>query len=614
MESSTARNNAFAQLMVGARFQKKRFANDIAKFQPQLKSPQLAAARAPGRNVQKVDFFEDTADGATSDGATTDMGSEIGDDAAPAGKPAAKPPPKLGKKAAAELRKEQHIKAAGENVPSPITDFKQLAAWYPLPERIARNMFERGMRAPTPIQMQGLPCLMEQKDFIGVAPTGSGKTLTFLLPMLARLKRPKKTGLRGLIISHTKELAAQTERELRYLCRGMAWGIQTMGSSKVTVGAKDILCSTPGRLMSFVKEQQLDLSKVEFVVFDEADQLFDISHDTFYDVMKETLALCTSEKRQTVVLCATLPEKCEGIIREFLRPDLFRVMIGTRASASKDVEQRLEYCGKESGKVAAIQQFLLNGITPPVLIFVQSKDRAKDLYVELLAKNVSVAAIHSERTAAQRDDTIKQFRMGKVHILICTELMARGVDLKGVQTVINYDFPTSIQSYVHRVGRTGRAGRKGLAITLWTDEDRGELRAIAHIIKSAQGDVPEWMLTLPKFKNKKVTKQAKKRIRGLLEEEEEDGSGGEEGGEEGAEKKPDSEKDAAQKERIRKIKAQAAIMPVKRESISAVRRVKEAEARDTAFRKRARDNRAKRKDDDDDDGSMKPKKRRKTKH
>ena len=491
----SARENAFAQLITGVRFERKRFQKDIDKFKGPLKSPTVKPQQ-PGAHLAKLNYFNDPE--SQSDAATTDLGSETGDPTNQTTSTVEKELPKPGKKKAILIRQEHTIKAAGDNMPPPITSFNEASSWYKIPEYLSRNLFSRGFKIPTKIQMQGIPCLLEGRDFIGVAPTGSGKTLAFLLPMLAKLKRSKQNGLRGLILSHSKELAMQSERELRYLSKGRDWKIQTMQSNKSKISQADILCTTPGRLTMFKEKHKLSLSNVEYVVFDEADQLFDTSHDNFFKVMEETLTGCAPNK-QVVVLCATLPEKAEGIIRSFMT-DPCRIMIGTRASASRNVDQRLVYCGKETGKMGAIRELIFKGIEPPVLLFVQSIERAKDLYNELQCLGQKVAAIHSDRAAAQRDQTVKDFRLGKINILVCTELLSRGVDFKGVGTVINYDFPMTIQSYVHRVGRTGRADRKGIAHTFWTDDDRPYLRGVAHIIKSAGGDVAEWMLTLPKRK------------------------------------------------------------------------------------------------------------------
>eukprot|EP01060_Flectonema_neradi_P003359 TRINITY_DN12156_c0_g1_i3.p1 TRINITY_DN12156_c0_g1~~TRINITY_DN12156_c0_g1_i3.p1 ORF type:complete len:562 (+),score=78.58 TRINITY_DN12156_c0_g1_i3:83-1768(+) len=538
VDGSSARENAFAQLITGARFEKKRFQKDIEKFKTPLKSP-VVKPQKPGAHLAKLNFFDEPE--SQSDVATTDFGSECGDSTNPPATMTEKQLPKPGKKKAMLIRQEHTIKAAGENMPPPITTFNEAASWYKIPEYLSRNLFTREFITPTKIQMQAIPCLLEGRDFIGVAPTGSGKTLAFLLPMLAKLKRSKQCGLRGLILSHSKELAMQSERELRYLSKGRDWKIQTMQSSKSKITQADILCTTPGRLTMFREKHKLSLSNVEYVVFDEADQLFDTSHDNFFKVMEETLTAC-APKKQVVVLCATLPEKAEGIIRSFMTNPC-RIMIGTRASASKNVDQRLVYCGKETGKMGAIRELIHNGIEPPVLLFVQSIERAKDLYNELQCLGQKVAAIHSDRAAGQRDQTVKDFRLGKINILVCTELLSRGVDFKGVGTVINYDFPMTIQSYVHRVGRTGRADRKGIAHTFWTDDDRPYLRSVAHIIKSAGGEVADWMLTLPKRKPKHHKKS----------------------------KNTDSESDLSR-------------VPIRREPVSAIRKVVNAEAKIKRFK------------------------------
>ncbi|KAJ9463346.1 putative ATP-dependent RNA helicase ddx52, partial [Diplonema papillatum] len=614
MDVQSGRNAAFLALTNGARFHKKRFEKDIEKFSEKANTP-TSHSNLQNKQMKKLNFFDDAAVSETATEASTEAEKD-GDNTSPI----AKQFPKPGKNKASALRKKHGIKAAGTDMPPLASTFSELVSWYNIPDYISRNVLQRGISTPTPIQMQGLPCLLEGRDFIGVAPTGSGKTLAFLLPMLVRLRKPKASGLRGLVIAHSKELAAQSERELRYLSKGARWGVQTMSTSKASVAKMDILCSTPGRLQSFVADQQLPLSTVEYIVFDEADQLFDTSHDTFFDTMKSILAACGREplckvastsaeesgtnakkkkkkkkkqekketaankcatqeeatddvtkaandkqsKTQIAILCATLPEKAEGVIRSFVS-DPCRVMIGTRASASYNVLQKLEYCGKESGKMQALQQMLLRGLEPPVLIFVQSIDRAKDLYTELLTRGQQVAAIHSERTAAQRDATIRDFRTAKLNILVCTELLARGIDFKGVQTVINYDFPTSIQSYVHRVGRTGRAGRTGTAITLWADDDRPNLRSIANIVRSAHGEVPDWMLEVPVYGKKKPNRQ-KHTVSDAANDHEANDSLSE-----------------------KKHQEQAKIMPPHREAISAVRRVREAEENHVKFIKRKRD-------------------------
>ena len=180
-----------------------------------------------------------------------------------------------------------------------------------------------------------------------------------------------------------------------------------------------------------------------------------------------------------------------------------RLVVGEKNAATETISQKLVFCGREDGKLLALKELVRVGIKPPVLIFVQSKERASELYDELAYDGLNVDVIHAERPQAQRDAVVEQFRTGKVWVLIATELMARGMDFKGVSLVVNYDFPTSVSSYVHRIGRTGRAGRAGEAVTFFTEGDVEQLRAIANVMKASGCEVPEWMLKLKPLKKAK---------------------------------------------------------------------------------------------------------------
>jgi ATP-dependent RNA helicase DDX52/ROK1 len=167
-----------------------------------------------------------------------------------------------------------------------------------------------------------------------------------------------------------------------------------------------------------------------------------------------------------------------------------------RNAATETIQQKLLFVGQEQGKLIAMRQLIQKGLKPPVLIFVQSIERAKELFHELVYDGIHVDVIHSERTKQQRDNIIHQFRLGNIWVLITTELMARGIDFKGVQLVINYDFPQTVQSYIHRIGRTGRSGRAGEAVTFFTKADAPYLKSVVNVMKDSGCDVPEWMLSL----------------------------------------------------------------------------------------------------------------------
>lgn len=177
------------------------------------------------------------------------------------------------------------------------------------------------------------------------------------------------------------------------------------------------------------------------------------------------------------------------------------------------MNQKIVYVGREDAKLVTLRQFLKEGFEPPMLIFVQSKTRAKELYKELIFDGVNVNVIHGDKSKIERDEIIKQFRTGEIWVLVCTDLMARGIDFKTVNCVINFDFPTSLVSYIHRVGRTGRAGRSGTAITYFTDDDVPYVKLIANLMKKSGHEVPEWMLSLKSTSNKEWKKVENKPIK-----------------------------------------------------------------------------------------------------
>jgi len=192
----------------------------------------------------------------------------------------------------------------------------------------------------------------------------------------------------------------------------------------------------------------------------------------------------------------------EELARSFLR-DPVRILVGARNAAVDTVHQRLLFVGREEGKLIALRNLVREGIAPPVLVFVQSKDRADQLYKELVAENIQLEVMSPYRSTHERDELIARFRRGDIWLLISTDVLARGMDFKGVKCVINYDFPLSISSYIHRIGRTGRAGRSGEAITFFTESDMQMLGTIAHVVKNSGGQVEEWMLRAPKISKKK---------------------------------------------------------------------------------------------------------------
>ena len=403
------------------------------------------------------------------------------------------------------------IKVQGSDVPDPIQSIPHLLKTFELPSFIESGLKNLQFNTLTPIQMQAIPIIISKRDILGISATGSGKTLAFCLPILHCLKSHQDGGFRALIISPTRELALQIERQVQRLSGSTQFKICILNKVTNLDNVKqyknfDILISTPSTLVSCLKTSSINLSKIQHIVFDEADKLLD---ECFLDQIDEILSSCTYPNLQKSLFSATIPSSIETLAHTFMK-DPIRVIIGTINSATDLIKQKLLFVGQEEGKIMAIRQLVEQGFKPPCLIFVQSIERARELHKELVYDNIKVDVIHSERSKQERDEVILDFRSGKVWVLISTELMARGIDFKGVNLVVNFDFPQTVVSYIHRIGRCGRNGRHGEAVTFFTRDDSPYLKSVVNVMKQSGCEVPEWMLNLPSV-NKNLKKDLKKK-------------------------------------------------------------------------------------------------------
>ncbi|MED6113749.1 DEAD-box ATP-dependent RNA helicase 57 [Stylosanthes scabra] len=315
---------------------------------------------------------------------------------------------------------------------------------------------------------------------------------------------PEKGAIRAVILCHTRELSAQTYRECKKLAKGKKFRIKLMTKhlSRNADFSKfpcDILISTPLRLRLAIRRKKVDLSRVEFLVLDESDKLFE---PELFKQIDSIIKACSNPSIIRSLFSATLPDFVEDRARELMH-DAVRVIIGRKNMASETIKQKLIFTGSEEGKLLAIRQSFAESLNPPVLLFVQSKERAKELYGELAFENIRVDVIHSDLSQEQRENAVDNFRAGKTWVLIATDVVARGMDFKGVNCVINYDFPDSAAAYIHRIGRSGRAGRTGEAITLYTEDDIPFLRNVANLMAASGCEVPSWLMDLRKKKWRK---------------------------------------------------------------------------------------------------------------
>lgn len=414
------------------------------------------------------------------------------------------------------LRNQHKIHVYGTDLPEPLNSFDDLTTRYKLNPAILNNIADVGYTEPTPIQRQAIPAMLNRREVMACAPTGSGKTAAFIIPILHHLKQHSEKGFRALVLAPTRELAKQICRDFQRLSEGtglLLHYIEKVNSENEVIHDEtfDILVSTPNRLIYQLKQEppQISLHTVEWLVVDESDKLFEDGKTGFRDQLAVIYKACDSSNLCRAMFSATFAFDVEEWCRLNL-DNVIQIYVGARNSATQTIEQELQFVGTEHGKLFAIREIIRKGIQPPILVFVQSKERAQELFNELIYDGMNVDVIHSDRPQIKRDEVVTNFRCGKVWILICTELMGRGIDFKGVNLVINYDFPNSAISYIHRIGRTGRAGRPGKAITFFTEEDSVNLRSIANIMVEAGCPVPQYMLQMKKPSKKKRKKLAKR--------------------------------------------------------------------------------------------------------
>ena len=358
-----------------------------------------------------------------------------------------------------------------------------------LAEPILRALAEEKYVTPTPIQAQTVPIVLQGRDVIGIAQTGTGKTAAFALPIIHHLHtkrlRPEKKSCRVLVLSPTRELSGQISdsfraygRHIRPLAVALAiGGVPINRQVRSLSHGVEVLVATPGRLIDLVNQRALTLNQVEILVLDEADRMLDMG---FIHDIKRIVAMLRKE-RQTLFFSATMPQEITRLADAMLR-DPARVAVTPQASTVDRVEQRVILTDK-AAKPALLTEVLKTEKTDRVLVFTRTKHGADKVVRALQKTGFAAEAIHGNKSQNQRERVLADFREGKLRILIATDIAARGIDVDGVSHVVNYDLPNIPESYVHRIGRTARAGADGIAISFCDHEEAPFLRDIERMIR-----------------------------------------------------------------------------------------------------------------------------------
>ena len=359
---------------------------------------------------------------------------------------------------------------------------------FTLNDAIMRALAEEKYHTPTPIQAQTIPTVISGRDVIGIAQTGTGKTAAFALPILHRLavspRPPVRKSCRVLVLSPTRELSGQTldsfrtyGRHLRVRTALAIGGVSMGGQVRTLLNGVDVLVATPGRLLDLVKNNALRLGEVECLVLDEADRMLDMGF--IHDIRKIVAKLPV--QRQTLMFSATMPRAIAELAVHMLR-DPIKVAVAPVASTVERVEQRVIRVDR-SAKPAILIDVLRREKIDRALIFTRTKHGADKVVRGLIRAGIGAEAIHGNKSQNQRERVLAAFRKGEVRTLVATDIAARGIDVDGVSHVVNFDLPNVPETYVHRIGRTARAGAEGVAISLCDGEEVAFLRDIEKLIR-----------------------------------------------------------------------------------------------------------------------------------
>ncbi|KAI0167066.1 DEAD-domain-containing protein [Hypoxylon sp. FL1284] len=406
------------------------------------------------------------------------------------------------------------VEASGHDVPEPVLTFSNP----PLDDHLIRNIELAHYKVPTPVQKYSIPIVMGGRDLMACAQTGSGKTGGFLFPILSQAfltgpspvpvgqpgggyGRQRKAYPTSLILAPTRELVSQIYDEARkfayrsWVRPCVVYGGADIGSQlrQIERGC-DLLVATPGRLVDLIERGRISLQNIKYLVLDEADRMLDMGFEPQIRRIVEGEDMPGVQNRQTLMFSATFPRDIQMLARDFLKDYVF-LSVGRVGSTSENITQKVEYV-EDVDKRSVLLDILHTHGGGLTLIFVETKRMADSLSDFLINQNFPATSIHGDRTQRERERALEMFRNGRCPILVATAVAARGLDIPNVTHVVNYDLPTDIDDYVHRIGRTGRAGNTGHSTAFFNRGNRGVVRDLIELLKEANQEVPAFLETI----------------------------------------------------------------------------------------------------------------------
>jgi len=410
---------------------------------------------------------------------------------------------KMSESEAHRWRQEHDITVSGRDVPKPVRDFHEAS----FPEYLLKEFQQIGFKAPTSIQSQGWPVALKGRDVIGLAETGSGKTLSFLAPAIVHINaQPYLQAGDGpivLVLAPTRELALQIQQEcnkfghssrIKNTC--LYGGASKMPQIRDLQRGVEVCIATPGRLIDLLDQGKTNLRRVTYLVLDEADRMLDMG---FEPQIRKIISQIRPD-RQTLMWSATWPKEVQGLARDFLH-DPITVKVGNKElSANTRIKQVVEMVSDQD-KFPKLLQFLEQQMAAggKVLVFTATKSKADEVTRNLRTDGWPALAIHGDKSQQERDWVMNEFRQGKSPIMVATDVAARGLDVKDITTVINFDFPQTMEDYIHRIGRTARAGATGVSFSFFTQANARLARDLVKVMHDAEQTVPKELQMLAQY-------------------------------------------------------------------------------------------------------------------